>query len=241
MESLKIREKNIILSRIREIENYIKRNKDTISRFKNQTNQSSFEIKQIEKITMANINYQKEIDELNKKIQDIITGKMNQELGNIIIESKQKLLKENEKQRIKNINKENKNESDKKLITKSFKINGNKNDEYYLNKEYERFIKICDSIPEYIERNLKEMPVNKGYIWKGLWCPGKLPADNTKQIIMFEKLYNGVLRIHEIDDEYKRIYEKKGKDKKNLIYEEPRSEFIKHYRKSTGGGNIFNL
>ena len=76
------------------------------------------------------------------------------------------------------------------------------------------------------------MPENKGYIWKGMWCFGKLPPFRGEPLIMFEKLYNSdILRIYEIDEEYKCIYEKKGKDKKYLISKEPRSDAIKKYRK----------
>lgn len=232
MDSLRIREKNIVLSRIKEIENYKKRNDETISRFKKQSNQSSFELKQIEKLTLSNQNFEKELNELNKKLEDIISGKLDFDLKKLITDTKNNKIKDDEKQKNKMIEKDKKDKNDKQFISQSFKINGNRNDEYFMNKEYDRYLKLCNSIPEYILRNLKEMPCNKGYIWKGLWCFGELPEENTRQVIMFEKLYNGVLKIYEIDDDYRRIYEKKGKDRKILISEEPRSNFIKEYRKS---------
>ena len=237
MESLRLREKNIALLRIKEIQTYIKRNEETISRFKKLNNQSSFELKQIEKLISTNNNFETEIIELNKKVTDIVSGNLDNELGKIITESNKNKIKDDEKQKNKMIEKDKKDKKDKVLIIQSYKINGNRNDEYYMNKEYDRFLKICNSIPEYILRNLKEMPANKGYIWKGLWCFGKLPEEKTGLLIMFEKQYNGILKIHEIDDNYRRIYEKKGKDRKILISEEPRSNFIKEYRKSKN----FNL
>ena len=232
MESLRLREKNIALLRIKEIQTYIKRNEETISRFKKLNNQSSFELKQIEKLTSANKNFETEIIDLNKKVTDIVSGNLDNELGKIITASNKNKVKDDEKQKNKMIEKYKKDKKDKVLISQSFKINGNRNDEYYMQKEYDRFLKICNSIPDYILRNLKEMPSNKGYIWKGVWCFGELPEEKTGQLIMFEKLYNGILKIYEIDDNYRRIYEKKGKDRKILISEEPRSDFIKDYRKS---------
>lgn len=237
MESLRLREKNIALLRIKEIQTYIKRNEETISRFKKLNNQSSFELKQIEKLISTNNNFETEIIELNKKVTDIVSGNLDNELGKIITESNKNKIKDDEKQKNKMIEKDKKDKKDKVLIIQSYKINGNRNDEYYMNKEYDRFLKICNGIPEYILRNLKEMPANKGYIWKGLWCFGKLPEEKTGLLIMFEKQYNGILKIYEIDDNYRRIYEKKGKDRKILISEEPRSNFIKEYRKSKN----FNL
>jgi len=234
MDSLRIKEKNIVLSRIKDIENYIKRNEETITRFKKQSNLGAFEVKQIEKLSLANKNYEIELVELNKKVTCIVTGKLDHELEKLIIASKKNKIKDDEKQQHKIIEKDKKDKSDKKYITQSYKINGNRNDDFFMDKEYDRYIKLCNSIPEYIERNLKEMPLNKGYIWKGLWCLGKLPKENTDQVIMFEKSYNGILRIHEIDNDYTRIYEKKGKEKKILISELARSNFIKEYRKKMG-------
>ena len=229
---MRIREKNIVLSRIKEIENYKKRNDETISRFKKQSNQSSFELKQIEKLKLSIQNFEKEIVELNKKLEDIISGKLDFELKKLITDTKNNNIKDDEKKKNKMVEKEEKDKNNKQFISQSFKINGNRNDEYYMTKEYDRCLKLCSSIPEYILRNLKEMPCNKGYIWKGLWCFGELPRENTNQTIMFEKLYGGILKIYEIDDNYRRVYEKKGKDRKILISEEPRSNAIKEYRKN---------
>ena len=49
---------------------------------------------------------------------------------------------------------------------------------------------------------------------------------------MFEKLYNSdILRIYEIDENYRYTYEKKGKDRKYLVSKETRSDAIKEYRR----------
>ena len=232
MESFKLREKNIALARIKDINVYIKRNNDTISNFQKNNIQTSFEIKQIEKLKLNNKDFEKEISILNKRIEDIISGNLNSEFNNLITLTQQNQIKSKEKETNKIIKKNQKNVDDKKCVLKSFQINGNYNEDYYMDKEYYKFVKVCNNIPDYILRNLKEMPSNKGYIWKGVWCFGELPDNNSGQLLMFEKLYGGILRIYEIDDNYRTIYEKQD-GKRKLISKEPRSKFIKEYIKET--------
>lgn len=87
--------------------------------------------------------------------------------------------------------------------------------------EYRCFLKLCNSIPEYIKRNLKKMPNNKGYIWKGIILYGSLPPEE-EITILFENLGRDILKIHEITQKEYKIFEKKGKDKRILISKEKR-------------------
>ena len=96
-------------------------------------------------------------------------------------------------------------------------------------KEYKRYIDKCNSVPDYIIRNLKEMPSNKGYIWKGLWCFGELPREENANLIMFKKEDNDLMEIHEIDNNFHYIYEKIGKNRKTLLYKIERNKKIQKY------------
>jgi hypothetical protein len=93
------------------------------------------------------------------------------------------------------------------------------------NYEYRYFLKLCSSIPEYMKRNLKNMPNNKGYIWKGIILYGSLPAEEDITIL-FENLGHDLLRIHEITTKEYKIFEKKGKDRRILISKEKRKKII---------------
>lgn len=86
-----------------------------------------------------------------------------------------------------------------------------------LDYHYTRFCDICDTVPEYMRNNLSEMPNNKGYIWRGCWFFGLLPAENRQPVVVFEKK-GPVMRIHEMDKKEYCIYEKKGKEKKVLVF-----------------------
>lgn len=86
------------------------------------------------------------------------------------------------------------------------------------NKEIQHHFKRFESmiLPEYIRKNLADMPNNRGYVYKGYWYFGVKPIEPGQPTIMVEKKGNGVMMIHEYTDREYKIYEKKGKNK-NLI------------------------
>ena len=99
-------------------------------------------------------------------------------------------------------------ENDERLIQKDYK--------YY----YRQFCKAEETLPDYMRRNLDDMPNNKGYIWRGCWFFGKLPAYKGENTVIFEKGKSS-MKIHEIDRQNYKIYEKIGQDRKNLIFSKP--------------------
>ena len=60
---------------------------------------------------------------------------------------------------------------------------------------YSKFCRAVDSLPEYMISNLKQMPNNKGYLWRGITVLGELKPVKDEPIMLFEKRY-GVLWIH---------------------------------------------
>lgn len=101
--------------------------------------------------------------------------------------------------------------------------NGNRNiSENALNNANRNYTRIVDSIPRYISNNLKQMPNNKGYIWKHIYLYGELDPIEGEPTVLFEKKYGGELLIHEWTATIYTIFEKKNKDtKKELIHREP--------------------
>ena len=59
-------------------------------------------------------------------------------------------------------------------------------------REYERFLDIVDSLPDSLKANLETMPNNKGYRWRGAIFWGKLPAEEGGQTLVFEKRSEGM-------------------------------------------------
>lgn len=94
-----------------------------------------------------------------------------------------------------------------------------------MNKAYQRYNSILDSIPDYITNNLREMPANKGYIWKQVYLYGRCPAEKPyNKTVLFEKLPRQITRIHEWSNNYYRIFRKEGREVKTLESTEHRSK-----------------
>ena len=90
-----------------------------------------------------------------------------------------------------------------------------------IDRVYKRYLQIIDSVPDYINRNLKEMPANKGYIWKAMHLYGHRSRERPfKKTVLFEKLPRGLQKIHEWNDGIYKVYEKIGQQPKTLILTE---------------------
>ena len=83
-------------------------------------------------------------------------------------------------------------------------------------KSFQYYQRIVATIPDYIKRNLEQMPNNKGYIWKGISCYGTLPDEHNKPTVLFEKQKGGILLIHEWTPTMYNCYKKRDKERKTL-------------------------
>ena len=85
---------------------------------------------------------------------------------------------------------------------------------------YKHFCRTENSLPDYMRRNLKNMPNNKGYIWKSVYYYGHQPANENEPTFLFEKKY-GTLYIHEYThNEYFYFSKEKNGPKVLLKHEE---------------------
>ena len=214
MEALRIREKNIITTEIKSLKNFIEKNKEAITRIASQTSKTEFDKKQINTREQKNIEYETKINDLENKLVKIGNGELD-----AIFAKNSEHLKETTKKRedAKQAEKQKKKDLEKESKDNYYKNNRNNNERHYNSqKDTDYFFKICNSIPDYITRNLKEMPNNKGYIWRGIWCLGELPPIPGEPIVLFERKKDTLI-IKEYDDNYESIFEKKGTGKKILI------------------------
>lgn len=82
-----------------------------------------------------------------------------------------------------------------------------------------RMDKIEREMPRYMKRNLKNMPNNKGYIYKGVWFFGHQDQEKKGARIMFEQVEKNILHIHKITNNYEIITEKNQQTGKTRLIE----------------------
>lgn len=218
MDQIRLSEKNLIKIDIKDKQVSISRNKETIKRLSNIQEHQSFYKKQIEKLNEKIKEDEKVIIEYEEKLIQISNGLLDDELTNRRLINNDKMKKRDDISSKKVIEKNEKKDEDKKILDNEYKT-FRKNDgasDYSLNKETNKFFDNNDKIPDYMKQNLKEMPSNKGYIWKNILCFGELRKESDN-LILFEKCRNNILKIHEISYERHLIYEKNGKNQKELI------------------------
>lgn len=229
INSIRIREKNNANLKINSLSKIIKRNIETIDRLKNINENVIFNKKQVDNLLNKNIEYEKELKDLEEQIKDINNGNYDDKFISEMEKTNSSIKKKLDDKNTKNIIiKKEQKDKEQTNLKKSYNfgngyVKGEVN-EREMDRALHKYCKDEDSIPDYIKNNLKEMPSNKGYIWKGIHCYGELPEEKGEPQIMFEKLRNGILRILEVHDKgdyrvYKR-YEKQGKNKKTFISEQ---------------------
>ena len=85
-----------------------------------------------------------------------------------------------------------------------------------MKRSYNYFRNVCNNLPWYLQKNLNNMPNNKGYIYKDVHFYGELESENNNKITLFEKQKDKLL-IHEWINKDYYLYEKKINEKKKLI------------------------
>ena len=232
MEEKRRIKKNELKKEVKECESIITRSRETIGRLKASSMGTNYVTNQISILKEKIENKTKLVEELNQKIEDVKSGFLDDEIQKEYDDNKKRskslFLKH---KKIKDEKKKEKEE--KKKITKDFwdKVKSDSKERYNKKRDmrykYKYFTKVCESIPHYLLKNLKNMPNNKGYIWRGVYCYGDLPAEENRPTVLFEKKKGGILLIHEhrSNGEYRR-YEKIGKERKKLVHREYRKPKI---------------
>ena len=219
MEKFRLAEKNKILSEIKLIESLIKRSRESVDRLKGQED-SVFTRTQISKLSTGITEHESKLVELQQKQIDISSGKLDDEIKSQNENLLNKIQKKEEVTNKKKKDKQDEKNNDSELLKKHYeKTNRYEFSESFWEKEERRYYKNCDSLPQWIRDKLKDMPSNKGYIWRDLWFFGEKYVPFTKNCTMFENLKGGITIIHEIDADYHKIYEKVGRSNTKTLTE----------------------
>ena len=185
-----------IKSQIRQERIYIQNDESAIERMRKFTGGWSSE--QIENRKTKNSLREAEISSLEKRIDGVERGEFDNDLAGIANPKKPKELP---------IVKQ------KSVI---FHTRSDNNIKREIEKNWQYFVKTRDTIPVYMLKKLKNMPNNKGYIWKNIYCYGERPANIGEPVILFETQKDGLLVIHETTEKEHKVWYKKGTAKKIL-------------------------
>ena len=220
MEGYRHAEKNKILNEVASVRAKIERSKNAIDSLRKNTmiRDKEFLEKKMDENKELIESLNEKLEWLQERICQVENGELDDELSEKVQQNMDDIYQKVDSAKKKKAFVKKKMEK-KTAEAVSFHKRQKDNDyqkkrQYYdMLREYERF---CDlDIPPYISENLKDMPNNKGYIWKGVWCFGERPRQHDEECTMFEK-QRAIMYIHEIDKNEHVIFKKVGKDPKEL-------------------------
>jgi hypothetical protein len=213
--------KNKLLQDIKDINYYINKNRESIISLRNSDLNIEFITGKVIKVNEDISKKQETLSLLEKRLDDLENGYLDEEITN---EMKNNSELVNSKS-LETKNKKIKTRTEDKLQLNKF-ISKEKADRRFFKYEkkeadysYRFFCKTIDKLPNHISENLKDMPNNKGYIFKGIHFFGKKQKDNSGLLTMFEKRYEekDVLIIHEWSEREYKVFKKHGKNAKYLF------------------------
>lgn len=224
IDNIRMSERARINEEIRQQTKYNDIDQNSLTRFRGINNNDNYTLKQVEKLSKAIEERTNKINELNDRLLKLENG----ELDNEILENIKKnteIIREKDnqhKEKIKLIKEEKKQDSEfgKKMHLKEVK--SDKLDKsYYYDSSYKHFLKAADTLPDYMEKDLRNMPNNEGYIWKNVYFYG-LRDNNNNGLTTITENRKGYKIIHRWTKTRYTIHEKPNKSYEKLIKDEPR-------------------
>lgn len=220
MENFRIFQKNKFVTEIASLKKTIERSQNSVDELRKTTviKDGSFILSNIEKKKNEIQDYQSKIEELEEKLEMLNNGQLDDEIVSNIKENTQKVSKKNKDAAVKKEKVDETEEKNKK--TADLYYTNERNSQYQarrrhfdMEREYERLCSI--DLPDYIVQNLKGMPNNKGYIWRGVWFFGEL-REVPGPCVMFDK-QRDAMYIHEIFHDKHVVYRKNSQNQKELV------------------------
>lgn len=221
MEARRRQHRNKLIIDIKSAENFIQRSNATIHRIKSSNMGIDYISSQIEKLKEAVLEKEELLEDMEDELSKTNSGDLDEKINeNYKTQTALATKKHDEIMKIKKIKREEKkkdkdtSETYWKSVVSSARSGRQK--ERDIKYAWRYFHKVIDQMPDYMKRNLADMPNNKGYIWRGIHFYGE-KRNHRGPSVMFEKRKGGILVIHETTPTEYRRYEKEGKNKKILV------------------------
>ena len=213
-------EKNRLEAEIRQLRKCVERDDASIRRINGQPS-SSYGREHLDKLKAKNCCREEQIEAAEDRLKKVGYGELDDELH---AEQNRTTAASAERSRVTRQRKEEASAvaAKQSVVSKAYyqanrqSDRTQRNDKRGQQRAYQHFVRASNSMPDYMKRNLADMPNNKGYFWKSVACYGKRPAEVGKPTVLFDRKRGGVMVIHEWTDTEYKIYHKHGKDKKIL-------------------------
>lgn len=165
--------------------------------------------------------YREENAQLGGKLVGVMSGACDAEINKMYQDTKDEILekkKEVEKREAAIAVKEGKNHARGKAFDD--KERKEMRGEFFARRDIERelarFLEISENLPEYISRNLKTMPNNKGYKFRGITFYGEMPPEPGPSVV-FEKKPDGMLITEYYADQHITYFKPRDGSRKELV------------------------
>ena len=158
---------------------------------------------------------------LSVKCDGVMTGAYDVEINKLYQDTKEKMLEKEAlvaKKDAALVEKEGKNRvqgkqhEDKERGEMRREYNTKRN----LDREYNKFLDISETLPDYIGKNLKTMPNNKAYKFRGITFYGELPPENGP-IVVFERKPDGMFITEYYADQEVTYFKPRDGSRKEFI------------------------
>jgi uncharacterized membrane protein YgcG len=220
MENLRISERNSIKQQRREFESYAQHDLETINRLRQSTTNVMFNITKIKTLKESVTKFEEELVKIDERLAKLSAGELDTELRQTMkkttkiaklksIATRQKKLAEIE------------DKKQRSVISKKYwdaTLKAGRSQRYADRSSIRGYGYVCrvsSQIPPYLKTNLKKMPNNKGYVWRGVQFFGLLNPDKSGVYYLYENK-KGEALTHEWRNEftdYKLIYKNKMKER----------------------------
>lgn len=163
------------------------------------------------------------LDEIEVRIRQVIDGDLDLQLetnvkNNMKIIQKKIDIAEKKKKEKQTDGKKNKEKAET-YFKKQKEIDCQKRaGEYEMQRSFDWLTRTANELPNYMKENLKTMPNNKGYIWRGIYFYGALAAEKNQPRVVFEKQKDNVMMIYESTVKEITVFKKIDKEPKQYVH-----------------------
>jgi hypothetical protein len=218
-DKLRLFEKIRINEELRMTTKYNEQDTLNLVKFRGMNASDNYVITQIKKVTEMISTRTEKLNELNTRLEKLENGELDEEM---IATMKQNTVEMKEKGAATIVRKKEAKAVDAEDSKKSKEFyqqerKSDKQDKSWYYKSAERhFNKSCDSIPEYMIRELKKMPSNNGYVWRGVYCFGSRNPTSATEFKVTEN-QKGKKIITHWNKTHISVYEKVGAKGREIL------------------------